>query len=44
MAPITDRKTLTSGTTTGATYNLSPLSQLAAGYGTYKGLAKEFGT
>ena len=38
MAPITDRKTLTSGTTTGATYNLSPLSQLAAGYGTYKGL------
>ena len=44
MAPITDRKTLTSGTTTGATYNLSPLSQLAAGYGTYKGLANEFGT
>lgn len=41
MAPITDRKTLTSGTTTGATYNLSPLSQLAAGYGTYKGLTAE---
>ena len=39
MAPITDRQQITSGATTGATYNLSPLSQLAAGFGTYKGLA-----
>ena len=39
MAPITPQKTLTSGSTTGATYNNSPLSQLAAGFGVYKGLS-----
>ena len=38
MAPITDRRTTTSGSTTGATYNNSPLSQLASGFATYKGL------
>ena len=39
MAPITPQKTLTSGSTTGATYNNSPLSQLASGFGVYKGLS-----
>jgi hypothetical protein len=39
MAPITPQRTLTSGSTTGATYNNSPLSQLAAGFGVYKGLS-----
>ena len=38
MAPITDKRTTVSGQTTGATYNNSPLSQLAAGFATYKGL------
>ena len=40
MAPITPQRTLTSGSTTGATYNNSPLSQLAAGFGVYKGLTE----
>ena len=40
MAPITDRQTITSGSTTGATYNPSPLSQIASGFGVYKGLEK----
>jgi hypothetical protein len=44
MAPITPQKTLTSGSTTGATYNNSPLSQLAAGFGVYKGLSSLDGT
>tara|TARA_R110002072_G_scaffold252459_1_gene411274 strand:+ start:1410 stop:3155 length:1746 start_codon:yes stop_codon:yes gene_type:complete len=39
MAPITDKRTTVSGQTTGATYNNSPLSQLAAGFATYKGLS-----
>ena len=39
MAPITDRQTITSGSTTGATYNPSPLSQIASGFGVYKGLS-----
>tara|TARA_R110000868_G_scaffold22382_1_gene91821 strand:- start:3373 stop:4569 length:1197 start_codon:yes stop_codon:yes gene_type:complete len=39
MAPITPQRTLTSGSTTGATYNNSPLSQLASGFGVYKGLS-----
>ena len=39
MAPIVPQQTLTSGSTTGATYNNSPLSQLAAGFGVYKGLS-----
>jgi len=38
MAPLTDRRTLTSGSTTGATYNPSPLSQVATGLATYKGI------
>jgi len=38
MAPITPTTTTASGTTTGATYSPSPLSQLAAGLYTYKGL------
>jgi hypothetical protein len=38
MAPITPQATTTSGTTTGATYSASPLSQLATGMYTYKGL------
>ena len=38
MAPITDKRTTVSGQTTGATYNNSPLSQLASGFATYKGL------
>jgi len=37
MAPITPQRTTTSGSTTGGTYNNSPLSQLASGYGAYKG-------
>ncbi len=39
MAPITPTTTSQSGTTTGATYSPSPLSQLAAGMYTYKGLS-----
>jgi len=39
MAPIVPQQTLTSGSTTGSTYNNSPLSQLAAGFGVYKGLS-----
>jgi hypothetical protein len=38
MAPITPQTTTQSGTTTGATYSPSPLSQLATGLYTYKGL------
>lgn len=38
MAPITPQTTTNTGTTTGATYSPSPLSQLATGLYTYKGL------
>jgi len=38
MAPITPTSTTSSGTSTGATYSASPLSQLATGLYTYKGL------
>jgi hypothetical protein len=38
MAPITPQVTTNQGTTTGATYSPSPLSQLATGLYTYKGL------
>lgn len=38
MAPITPTSTTQSGQTTGASYSASPLSQLAAGLYTYKGL------
>jgi hypothetical protein len=38
MAPITPQTTVQSGTTTGATYTPSPLSQLAQGYFMYRGL------
>jgi len=38
MAPITPQTTTTSGGSTGATYSASPLSQLATGLYTYKGL------
>lgn len=38
MAPIVPTSTTQSGTSTGATYSASPLSQLAAGMYTYKGL------
>lgn len=38
MAPITPTSTTQSGSTTGATYSASPLSQLATGLYTYKGL------
>jgi hypothetical protein len=38
MAPITPQTTSQSGTSTGATYSASPLSQLATGLYTYKGL------
>lgn len=38
MAPITPQTTTQTGQTTGATYSPSPLSQLAAGLYTYKGL------
>ena len=39
MAPITPQTTAQSGTTTGASYSPSPLSQLATGLYTYKGLS-----
>lgn len=38
MAPITPQTTTQTGTTTGATYSPSPLSQVASGIYTYKGL------
>lgn len=38
MAPITPQITSTSGTTSGASYSASPLSQLAQGMSLYKGL------
>ena len=38
MAPITPQTQISSSSTTGATYNPSPLSQLATGLYTYKGL------
>ena len=38
LAPIVPQIRTTSGQTTGATYNPSPLSQLATGFATYKGL------
>jgi hypothetical protein len=39
MAPITPTTTTNQGTTTGATYTASPLSQLASGLAMYKGLS-----
>jgi len=39
MAPITPQTTSQSGGSTGATYSASPLSQLATGLYTYKGLS-----
>ena len=39
MAPITPTTTTQQGTTTGATYSASPLSQLASGAALYKGLS-----
>lgn len=39
MAPITPQSTAQSGTSTGATYSASPLSQLASGVYAYKGLS-----
>lgn len=39
MAPITPQTVTQTGQTTGATYSPSPLSQLAAGVYTYKGLS-----
>lgn len=39
LAPITPQVTTQTGTTTGATYSPSPLSQLATGLYTYKGLS-----
>jgi len=38
LAPIVPTATTTAGSTTGATYNPSPLSQIATGFATYKGL------
>ena len=38
MAPITPTRSSTSSTSTGSTYNPSPLSQLGAGFATYRGL------
>ena len=38
LAPYGDTRTSTSANSTGATYNQSPLSQLAAGYSTYRGV------
>ena len=38
LAPIVPTTTTTSGATTGATYNPSPLSQIATGLATYKGI------
>ena len=38
LAPIVPTTTTTSGSTTGATYNPSPLSQIATGLATYKGI------
>ena len=38
LAPFGDTKTSTSAQSTGATYGQSPLSQLAAGYSTYRGV------
>ena len=38
LAPIVPQVRTTSGQTTGATYNPSPLSQIATGFATYKGL------
>jgi hypothetical protein len=40
LAPITPSRTTQSGTSQGATYSASPLSQIAAGLATYKGLEK----
>jgi len=39
MAPITPTTTTNQGTSTGATYSASPLSQLASGLAMYKGLS-----
>lgn len=39
MAPITPTTTTNQGTTTGATYTASPLSQMASGLALYKGLS-----
>ena len=38
LAPYGDTRTSTSAQSTGATYGQSPLSQLAAGYSTYRGV------
>ena len=38
MAPITPTRSSTSSTSTGSTYNPSPLAQLGAGFATYRGL------
>jgi hypothetical protein len=38
MAPITPTRSSTSSASTGSTYNPSPLSQLGAGFATYRGL------
>jgi hypothetical protein len=38
LAPITPQITTNTGTTTGASFSPSPLSQLATGLYTYKGL------
>ena len=38
LAPYGDTRTSASANSTGATYNQSPLSQLAAGYSTYRGV------
>ena len=38
LSPITPQRTTSTGTSQGATYSPSPLSQIAAGFATYKGL------
>ena len=38
MAPVTPSTTTQAGSTTGASYSASPLSQLAGGYAAYRGL------
>jgi hypothetical protein len=39
MAPITPQTTNQSGSSSGATYSASPLSQLASGLALYKGVS-----
>ena len=38
LAPVAPKRTTSSGQSTGQTYSASPLSQIAAGLATYKGL------